>query len=167
MSDEPAPEQPGEFVFVGVKPRALVRLMDKYPEIRARNLTTSDVCHTILKPLTTPDGWVDRATCTNPEQSWYEHQYHREGLPEQLQSEPPPGTCSYADILKKDPELSDLVGFPTVFWSHPWKDRFADVVTAMDEQFPEEFVWLDCAVLLYWSLRSPDALPPTKVCTYL
>eukprot|EP01051_Picozoa_sp_SAG22_P008694 SAG22_NODE_681_length_7933_cov_27.729257_1_plen_77_part_10 len=53
MSDEPAPEQPGEFVFVGVKPRALVRLMDKYPEIRARNLTTSDVCHTILKPLTT------------------------------------------------------------------------------------------------------------------
>eukprot|EP01051_Picozoa_sp_SAG22_P016321 SAG22_NODE_2283_length_2758_cov_31.640090_4_plen_91_part_01 len=61
MSDEPAPEQPGEFVFVGVKPRALVRLMDKYPVIRAYH-TTSDVCHTILKPLTTPAGWVDRAT---------------------------------------------------------------------------------------------------------
>ena len=143
----PEPEQPGDFVFIGVKPRALMRLLDIYPEIVGKKLTTSDVCHTILKPMTVPAGWVDRATCTNAEESWYAHQYHREGQTEQLQDAPPPGTCSYADLLKKDPELSDLVGFPTVFWSHPWKDQFADVVTTMNEQYPEEFVWFDCAVL--------------------
>lgn len=143
----PEPEQPGDFVFIGVKPRALTRLLDIYPEIVGKKLTTSDVCHTILKPMTVPAGWVDRATCTNAEESWYAHQYHREGQTEQLQDAPPPGTCSYADLLKKDPELSDLVGFPTVFWSHPWKDQFADVVTTMNEQYPEEFVWFDCAVL--------------------
>ena len=75
----PEPEQPGDFVFIGVKPRALTRLLDIYPEIVGKKLTTSDVCHTILKPMTTPDGWVDRATCTNPQESWYEHEYHREG----------------------------------------------------------------------------------------
>ena len=106
----PEPEQPGDFVFIGVKPRALTRLLDIYPEIVGKKLTTSDVCHTILKPMTVPAGWVDRATCTNAEESWYAHQYHREGQTEQLQDAPPPGTCSYADLLKKDPEPSDHVG---------------------------------------------------------
>ena len=187
----PEPEQPGDFVFIGVKPRALTRLLDIYPEIVGKKLTTSDVCHTILKPMTVPAGGVDRATCTNAEESWYAHQYHREGQTVQatweesdrcficqkeftfffrrhhcrscghsvcrehsqhkqtsfgytspkrscdtcwtLLNEGPPGTCSYADLLKKDHELSDLVGFPTVFWSHPWKDQFADVVTTMNE----------------------------------
>ena len=142
----PTPD-PGGFVFLRVKPRALVRLLDIYPEIQAKKLTTSDVCHTILKPMTTPSAWVDVPTVTNPEQSWYRHQYHPKDQPAQMQDEPPPETCSYADILLKDPELSDLVGFPTVFWSHPWKDQFAEVVTTMNEQYPEEFVWFDCAVL--------------------
>ena len=199
----PEPEQPGDFVFIGVKPRALMRLLDIYPEIVGKKLTTSDVCHTILKPMTVPAGWVDQATCTNAEESWYgAHRYRWRPIvpfsflvnigriipaivtavllmikmqkltkvkaisfgailycvlrwiftPARFSkylgySKPPPRTCSYADLLKKDPELSDLVGFPTVFWSHPWKDQFADVVTTMNEQYPEEFVWFDCAVL--------------------
>eukprot|EP01050_Picozoa_sp_SAG11_P050101 SAG11_NODE_27729_length_329_cov_2.491304_1_plen_65_part_10 len=54
------------FVFDGVKPQALMRLLEIYPEILEKKLTTSDVCHTILKPMTVPAGWVDKATLTNP-----------------------------------------------------------------------------------------------------
>eukprot|EP01050_Picozoa_sp_SAG11_P043536 SAG11_NODE_20659_length_440_cov_472.648094_1_plen_75_part_01 len=36
------------FVFDGVKPQALMRLLEIYPEILEKKLTTSDVCHTIL-----------------------------------------------------------------------------------------------------------------------
>eukprot|EP01052_Picozoa_sp_SAG31_P006934 SAG31_NODE_325_length_17671_cov_9.902743_15_plen_602_part_00 len=170
-SPAPAPHPSaaaGGFVFLGVKPRALLRLLQTHPEIQARGLSTSDVCHTILKPMTTPDGWVNVPTLINPAQSWYRHQYHPQGRPTQLQSEPPAGTRSYADILLADPDLAELVGFPTVFWSHPWKDLFAQVVATMAEQYPEEFVWFDCAVLDehasqsftqdWWSTTFKDAI---------
>eukprot|EP01050_Picozoa_sp_SAG11_P017713 SAG11_NODE_2583_length_3195_cov_188.324935_5_plen_164_part_01 len=133
---EPALDADG-FVFDGVKPQALMRLLEIYPEILEKKLTTSDVCHTILKPMTVPAGWVNKPTVTNPKESWYRHQYHPTDQPDSLQDAPPPGTCSYAEILKKDPELKHLVGKPTVFWSHPWKDQFSQVVTSICEQYPD------------------------------
>eukprot|EP01050_Picozoa_sp_SAG11_P026584 SAG11_NODE_6420_length_1317_cov_10.994253_2_plen_132_part_00 len=57
------------FVFDGVKPQALMRLLEIYPEILEKKLTTSDVCHTILKPMTVPAGWVNKPTATNPKES--------------------------------------------------------------------------------------------------
>ena len=158
---------PDGFVFVGIKPVALLRLLEKHPQIAREKLSTSAVCHTILKPMTVPHGWVDKATLVNAAKGWYKHQYHPEGAPDQLQDEAPHGTRSFADLLHEDLEQQHLVGRPTVFWSHPWMDKFEDVVTAMAEQYPDEFV-CKCAaanrICLHLVVGSPanHGLPPKK-----
>jgi tetratricopeptide (TPR) repeat protein len=52
--------------------------------------------------------------------------------------------CSYCDMLKQ--RGSDGVGIATVFISHAWKYRFADVVNALEYHFrdsPDIFIWFD------------------------
>eukprot|EP01045_Picozoa_sp_COSAG04_P034962 COSAG04_NODE_7873_length_1053_cov_2.491614_1_plen_320_part_01 len=61
------------------------------PPVRAtETLTTSDVCHACIKPMTTPEGWTDEATLTDAAQRWYKHSYVH-GASGERRSEPPGG----------------------------------------------------------------------------
>ena len=118
-----------------------------HPEIEQKSLRTTDVRHTILKPMTVPEGWTDIVIVTDAEKGWYDHKYHQNSPPDILQDNSPPGTFSYADILLKDPELKHLVGHPTIFFSHPRHDEFRKVIKSIAQLGADEFIWFDCAVL--------------------
>jgi hypothetical protein len=76
-------DQHDAFVFVGIKPAGLLRLLDLHSEIEQKSLITTDVCHTILKPMTVPEGWTDNVIVTDAEKGWYEHtKYHHMDQPE-------------------------------------------------------------------------------------
>jgi hypothetical protein len=112
--------------------------------------TTSDVCHTLVKPATVPGGWVDEVALTNSEKRWFAHSY-REEATGRTQSVPPSGTRSYCELLLADPATSRFVGRPTVFFSHAWLYSFLNVlaalrafVAAQPEGEPGLFFWFDC-----------------------
>ena len=60
--------------------------------------TTSDVCHTMIKPATVPSGWDCKPTLVNPEKGWYDHEYE-ESATGIRQNDPPPGTTSYCQAI--------------------------------------------------------------------
>ena len=60
-------DQHDAFVFVGIKPAGLLRLLDLHSEIEQKSLRTTDVCHTILKPMTVPEGCTDNVNVTDAE----------------------------------------------------------------------------------------------------
>ena len=108
-------------------------------------MTTSDVCHTVIKPLTTPEGWEDEAVRIDPEKSWYKHRYIKG---KEIREEPPAGTFSYAEKLRNDPDTAGWVGTPNHFVSHAWNYMFVDVVAALavyaDRYHGEAIFWFDC-----------------------
>ena len=110
------------------------------------DMTTSDVCHALIKPNTTPDGWEDVAVLIDPDKRWYEHTY-RNG--EEICADPPAGTFSYAEKLRRNPGKAGWVGTPNHFVSHAWSYKFVDVVAALrayaDRYDGEEAIfWFDC-----------------------
>ena len=54
-------------------------------------LTTSDICHQIIKPATVPAGWEDLATLTHAGKRWYSHEY-RDRATGALSKSAPEGT---------------------------------------------------------------------------
>ena len=60
--------------------------------------TTSNVCHTIIKPATAPSGWDCNPTLVNQDKGWYTHEYEEiaTGI---RQASPPPGTTSYCQVI--------------------------------------------------------------------
>lgn len=46
-------------------------------------MTTSDVCHAVIKPLTSAAGWECEPVCTDPapDRRWYEHIYRHPDHP--------------------------------------------------------------------------------------
>jgi hypothetical protein len=112
--------------------------------------TTSDLCHTIIKPATVPAGWVDEVTLIDPEKRWFGHSY-RESATGQTQQHSPPGTMSYCELLLADTATAHHVGRPTVFLSHAWLYLFLNVLSALrafvaslPAGSPEVFFWFDC-----------------------
>ena len=75
-----------EYAQDGVTIEALEDLVPTYNI--TPDMTTSDVCHTLIKPNTTPDGWEDKWVLIDPDKRWYEHTY-RNG--EEICDDPPGG----------------------------------------------------------------------------
>ena len=95
-------------------------------------LSTSDVCHTLLKPATVPEGWRCIPTLTDAEKGWYSHEYEEVGTGVR-QSTPPPGTMSYCQwLLLQGPETARFVGPPTCFLSHAWGRKFVNTVSGVE-----------------------------------
>ena len=114
------------------------------------DMTTSDVCHKLLKPATTPEGWEDLATLTNAEKRWYDHRYRNTSTGE-TRDDAPPGTRSYCAAALCHAMTADWVGQPTHFVSHAWKYKFVEVVRALrafadaqDGGGAPMFFWFDC-----------------------
>eukprot|EP01051_Picozoa_sp_SAG22_P009608 SAG22_NODE_811_length_7061_cov_84.983338_7_plen_598_part_00 len=135
--------------------------------------STSDVCHTIIKPATVPAGWTDRYEHILVDDDgedvsakrWYKHSYvnkvdgSRRGA-----KDAPPGTVSYCELLLADPATAHHVGRPTVFLSHTWLFGFLNVLAALEAFVaarpagaPEVFFWFDCCSI---DQHATQALPP-------
>eukprot|EP01047_Picozoa_sp_COSAG01_P102419 COSAG01_NODE_32012_length_587_cov_5.768443_1_plen_191_part_10 len=129
-----------EYARHGIAVEALEAFLREHTERGAltADSTTSDACHALVKPATVPPGWVDepepltidahgndiRSRC------WYKHRYRRREGGE-AQGTAPPGTRSYCQLLLDDPATAHLVGRPTIFFSHAWLYKFANVVAAL------------------------------------
>ena len=100
VAASPPPDDEGGFKLVGVKVAAFELLLARHPEIEAQKLSTSTVCHTIIKPLTTPEGWRDDVAVVDADKHWYSHSYSSAGMTGQRAA--PPGTCSFADLLLRE-----------------------------------------------------------------
>jgi hypothetical protein len=120
--------------------------------------TTSDVCHAVIRPATVPHGWADIAELLLTDahgndirgRCWYKHSYCRQKGGE-AQATAPPGTRSYCQLLLEDPATAHLVGKPTIFFSHAWLYKFANVVAALRALVdglppgtPSQYIWFDC-----------------------
>ena len=64
-----------EFPELGVAIEVFEQLLRDYPHIVAQRLRTTDVCHTLIKLLTCPDGWTLTWTVTDAAKGWYSHKY--------------------------------------------------------------------------------------------
>ena len=116
----------------GITIAALRRFLATHGHSISDEMTTSTVCHTIIKPLTVPAGWADEATLINPKKGWYAHKY-RNLATNAVQNEPPSDTKSYAQLLLADSDegVRAGVGRANVFFSHAWGAQFKNVVEAM------------------------------------
>ncbi len=94
-------------------------------------LTTSDICHTVIKPLTVPAGWECLPTLTHADRRYYSHEY-RERSTRSTQATPPAGTRSLCEVMAEDPITARFVGKPNVFVSHAWLYFFEDALAALD-----------------------------------
>lgn len=133
----------------GISFAGLEALHDKCKDGITSVTTTSDVCHTLIKPATVPAGWLDEVTLINPDKRWFAHSY-REIATGKTQTHSPPGTASYCELLLADPVTSKFVGKPTVFLSHAWLYCFLNVLEALRAFVssrplgsPEVFFWFD------------------------
>jgi len=93
--------------------------------------TTSDLCHSVIKPLTVPAGWECLPTLTDADRRWYSHEY-RERATGCTQATPPAGTRSMCEVMAADPVTARFVGRPNVFVSHAWLYLFEDVLAALE-----------------------------------
>ena len=72
-------------------------------------MTTSDVCHAVIKPLTSAPGWRCEAECVDPapDRRWYKHRYVNDALEEErhcgvgLKDAAPAGTTSLCQLYRE------------------------------------------------------------------
>jgi len=119
------------------------------------DMSTSDVCHRLVKNDTTPLGWEYRWQCVNPDKGWYDCSYLEEATGTEVDSKHSPvGTKSFCSLMLESPETARYVGKPTVFLSHAWSYKFVDLVGALrsfvdaqEEDAEQIFFWYDCFVI--------------------
>ena len=135
------------FPNIGISLEGLDYFLARHGSDITEEMTTSDVCHTIIKPATTPRGWTCVATLIDAEKGWYRHDYTDEGG---TSSQVPKNTCSLLLLMKRDPATARFVGPPTIFLSHAWSYKFRSVikalrtyVLALPEGEPRPFFWFD------------------------
>eukprot|EP01047_Picozoa_sp_COSAG01_P003468 COSAG01_NODE_103_length_26263_cov_31.957728_12_plen_744_part_00 len=178
---EPEPEQPEvrarsgpPFSNLGISLVGLEDFLATHGAAIGEGTTTSDVCHAVIKPLTTPPGWACEAALIDAEKRWYRHRYVDAGSGA-ASDRAPPGTCSYLQRLRRAPETAAFVGAPTVFLSHAWTYKFRNVVAALRSYVealpagsPPPFFWFDCLSMdehatqtlpqEWWSTTFQDAI---------
>ena len=144
-----AVDDSAEFPTLGISVEGIDYFLAKHRAAIAPDATTSDVCHTVIRPATVPSGWRDVPTLINPEKRWYSHAYRCEESGAE-QKAVPRGTCSYCSRLLADEEASRFVGQANVFLSHAWTFSFLNVVEAIRlfarEQprgAPVQYFWFD------------------------
>ena len=146
-----------EYARHGIAVEALEQILAQHEaHIDPAHTTTSDVCHTIVKPATVPAGWLDEPELVDPARRWYRHRYRRtvSGAHDSAAAGgdmPPAGTRSYCELLLDSAATAHLVGKPTLFFSHAWLYKFANVVAALrafidalPPDAPPQFIWFDC-----------------------
>jgi hypothetical protein len=140
-----------EYCKYGISLAGLQRFFEAHGHASAGR-TTSDLCHSVIKPLTVPEEWECLPTLTNADKRWYSHAYQKrvaEGCTQRSQATPPAGTRSMCEVMEADSDTARFVGKPNVFVSHAWLYNFDEVVAALeafeaacgDEE--ERFYWFD------------------------
>eukprot|EP01045_Picozoa_sp_COSAG04_P010135 COSAG04_NODE_612_length_11991_cov_17.359569_3_plen_646_part_00 len=141
------------FPNIGISLAGLLSIVTQFADVLDDTVTTSDVCHLLIKPLTCPAGYRNVVTATDLLNSYYSHSYTHEASGRE-QADAPPGTQSWCERLRLDPETAGWVGRPTVFLSHAWQFSFTNVVEAVRRLVesqppgaPPVFVWFDvCSI---------------------
>jgi hypothetical protein len=144
MPDSPTAE---EYCKYGISAAGLRHFYNVHGHASAR-LTTSDLCHSVIKPLTVPEEWECLPTLMDADRRWYSHEY-RERSTRSTQATPPAGTRSMCEVMEADSVTAHFVGKPNVFVSHAWLYLFDDALAALeafdaacgDEE--ERFYWFD------------------------
>ena len=150
-----------EYTRYGISLPGLLHIAQMFPSITDEH-TTSDVCQTVIKPHTLPDGWRTRPELTDATNRYYRHTYFPvpesggaggggEGAPQPTAL---PGTKSMCQVMEEEPTTQHFVGRPTHFLSHAWVFLFLNVLSGLQNfvaqlpaDEPEPFFWFDCFVL--------------------
>ena len=64
-----------EFFRYGISIDALEAFLQAHSDIIDGQMTTSDVCHRIIKPATVPEGWIDQPELVDKAKGWYRHRF--------------------------------------------------------------------------------------------
>ena len=151
-----------EYCKYGISAAGLRHFYDAHGHASAGR-TTSDLCHSVIKPLTVPAGWECLPTLTDADRRWYSHEY-RERATGCTQATPPAGTRSMCEVMAADPITARFVGRPNAFVSHAWLYLFDDALAAL-EAFDaargagaERFHWFDTFSI---DEHATQSLPPT------
>ena len=155
-----------EYCRYGISARGLgwmLRTKFRDCPISVGNVCTSDICHAFLKPETVPAGWRCLPKVTSDSdlslsedgevRRKYIQEYIEEATGRRQNGLPPAGTRCYCELLAEGGgAAAEFVGRPTVFLSHAWRFRFADVVAAAEAfaakkaaagETEEVFFWFD------------------------
>ena len=100
------------YVRDGISARGMRHFLDQFvPAEQRESLTTSDVCHTLIKPRTVADGWECIPFLTDAEKRWYRHDYRSHATGETIHcgfgqpGVPPPGSRSYCEVSAPRPPV--------------------------------------------------------------
>jgi hypothetical protein len=143
----PGPPTAAEYCRYGISAAGLRHFFTAHGRTIA-GLTTSDMCHAVIKPLTAPAGWECLPTLTDANRRWYSHEY-RERATGRTQATPPEGTRSMCEVMAADSVTARFVGKPNAFVSHAWLYKFKEVVEALESSDAaccaeeERFYWFD------------------------
>jgi hypothetical protein len=143
----PGPPTAAEYCRYGISAAGLRHFFSAHGHTSAGH-TTSDICHSVIKPLTVPAGWECLPTLTDAARRWYSHVY-RERATGRTQAMPPEGTRSMCEVMAADAVAASFVGKPNVFVSHAWLYDFKNVLVALESfaaacgDDEERFFWFD------------------------
>ncbi|MGY9050442.1 MAG: hypothetical protein ACKVKF_26340, partial [Rhodobacterales bacterium] len=172
---EPPPEAPPEALVgdddtlrpygdgTGISAAGLLHCVERAVELFGApigaDMSTSDLCKTLIQPATVPPGWAceperilfDDDGNDVSAKGWYKHCYVKASSGLRQPNRPPQGTRSMCSRLASDPATARFIGRPTHFFSHAWLQKFANNVDALrafvaarPAGSPEAFFWYDC-----------------------
>ena len=140
-------------------------------------MTTSQLCKTLIQPVTLPPGWKcepelirfdDKGNDVSAN-GWYKHCYVKTSSGARYPNKPPKGTHSMCKRFLSDPETAHFIGRPTHFFSHAWLQRFLGNVSALQRfvqsrppNEPAAFFWYDCFAIDQHECQYPDPDKPKK-----
>jgi len=92
------------YVRHGISAEGLQHFWDRNCSPQTESFTTSDVCHSIIKPATAAPGWECVAILTDSELRYYAHDYHNTSTAALVKcgfgktGKPPAGSRSYCEV---------------------------------------------------------------------
>ena len=148
-----------------------------FGESITEEMSTSDLCKTLIQPATVPPGWVCEPELIRLDDKgndisangWFKHCYIQELSGTRHPNKPPKGTHSMCKRFLSDPTTAHFIGRPTHFFSHAWLQLFLGNVSALQTFVqsrplgePEAFFWYDCFAIDQHECQYPDPDKPKK-----
>lgn len=125
------------------------------------DMTTAEVSHNVLTPLTVPTGWKCRTEIDFADRRKVNIYTNKRGVESET---PPHGTFSYAEGLHRAKRTRRCVSRPTIFISHAWSYQWSVLLGAIrafvatEELDPEKtYFWID---ILCVNQHVTDSRPP-------
>ena len=93
------------YVRHGISAQGLQHFWEQHRSPETESFTTSDVCHSIIKPATSAPGWECVPILTNSDLCYYDHCYRNENTGQLIEcgfgktGKPPAGSRSYCEVL--------------------------------------------------------------------